>query len=235
MRDERRLVMGGLLMASLLGGVLANLLVGHVGAQGPSIVTTTQLNLVDASGALRGTLSADGGSGLTGLALTDAQGREVAVFGVQRDGAPAMWLRDAAGRDRVTARLSGEDAYLVVGDDRQRHALLSSVGGTPVVSLADGARRRMQLHLGGDGEPSVVLLGQEGQRGAAVTVDPDDTPLVTLYDAGRPRLTLGVVQQAVVVNFADASQTRLVIGVADNGRPSITFLNENGEVVTELP
>ena len=59
--------------------------------------------------------------------------------------------------------------------------------------------------------------------------------LAALLFGAPARLTLGVVQQAVVVNFSDASQTRLVMGVADNGRPSITFLNADGEVVQELP
>ena len=235
MRHEKSLMMGGMLAASLCGGMMANLLVGHVGAQGPSVVTTTQLNLVDGNGALRGVLSAVNDNGMTALTLSDDDGRDRAVFGVERDGAPVLRLRDAAGQDRLGARLSRQDAHLVIGDDRRRHALLSSVAGAPLLSLADGGNRRVQLHLGVDGQPSLVLFGREGQRSAAVTVDSSDTPLVTLYDDGRARLTLGVVQQAVVANFSDVSRPRLVIGVADDGRPSINFLNETGEVVQGLP
>ena len=236
MRHEKNLMMGGMLVASLCAGMLAGLLFGsHADAQGPAVVTTPQLNLVDGSGVLRGVLSAEDGNGLTSLALYDADGRVRGVFGVERDGAPVVRLSDATGQDRLDARLSGEDMHLVVGDSRQRHVLIASVAGTPLLSLADGGRRRAQLHLGDDGEPSLVLFGREGQWSAAITVDSGDTPLVTLYDDGRPRLTLGVVQQAVVVNFSDASQPRLVMGVADNGRPSINFLNANGEVVQELP
>ena len=236
MRHEKSLMMGGMLVASLCGGMLVWLFFGaHANAQSPAVVTTPQLNLVDGSGVLRGVLSADDGTGLTSLALYDADGRVRGVFGVGRDGAPVVRLSDATGQDRLGAWLLNEDVHLVVGDDRQRHVLISSVAGTPLLSLADGGRRRAQLHLGEDGEPSLVLFGREGQRSAAITVDSGDTPLVTLYDDGRPRLTLGVVQQAVVVNFSDASQPRLVMGVADNGRPSINFLNANGEVIQELP
>ena len=235
MRHEKSLMMGGLLIASLFGGVIANLLGGHVEAQGPSVVTATQLNLVDEHGLLRSTLGTADGVGTPVLTFFDADGRERAVFGIERDGEPVMRLLDLGGQDQLNTRLVGEDAYLVVGDDRQRHVLVSSVAGTPIIGLADGADRRAQLHLGSNGEPSVVLLGQDGQRSAAITVDPTDTPLVTLYDEGRARLTFGVVQGAVVVNFSDGSRTRLVMGVAESGQPSVTFLDENGEVVDQVP
>ena len=236
MGHEKSLMMVGMLVASLCGGMLASLLFGaHADAQSQAVVTTPQLNLVDGSGVLRGVLSAEDGNGLTSLAFYDADGHVRGVFGVERDGAPVVRLSDATGQDRLGARLSNEDVHLVVGDSRERHVLISSVAGTPLLSLADGGRRRAQLHLGDDGEPSFVLFGREGKRSATITVDSGDRPLVTLYDEGGPRLTLGVVQQAVVVNFSDASQPRLVMGVADNGRPSINFLNANGEVVQELP
>ena len=47
----------GMITASLVGGALSNLLmVNAVGAQGGAqVVTTTQLNLVDDTGRLRGT------------------------------------------------------------------------------------------------------------------------------------------------------------------------------------
>jgi len=226
---------GGMLVASLCGGMIANLLVTHVGAQGTSIVTTTQLNLVDRDGALRGVLSALNGNGMTSLSLSDSDGIERAVFGLERDGSPMFRLNDSGGQDYLGARLSGQDSYFVIGNDRERHALFSSLAGTPLLSLADGGNRRVQLHLGIDGEPSLVFFDREGQRSVAITVDPSDTPLVTLYENGRSRLTFGVVQQAVVANFSDASQPRLVLGVAENGRPSINFINENGETEHELP
>ena len=55
MRNEKGLMMGGVLVASLCGGILAGLLFGaHDDAQGPAVVTTPQLNLVDGSVVLRG-------------------------------------------------------------------------------------------------------------------------------------------------------------------------------------
>ena len=104
-----------------------------------------------------------------------------------------------------------------------------------MLSLSDGMRSRAQLQIGEDGSPSLVLFGHGGQRAVAVTVDSNDTPVVTLYGEGRPRVTLGVVQQAAVLNLAGAAQSRLVIGVADNGRPSITFVDNEGRVIDELP
>ena len=105
-----------------------------------------------------------------------------------------------------------------------------------MLSLADGGRRAgLSFTSVTTGSPVSCCSAARGQRSAVSTVDSGDTPLVTLYDDRRQRLTLGVVQQAVVVNFSDASQPRLVMGVADNGRPSINFLNANSEVVQELP
>ena len=93
MRHEKSLMMGGMLVASLCGGMLAALLFGApANAQGPAVVTTPQLNLVNGRGALRGVLSADDGNGLTSLTLYDADGRARGVFGVARDGAPVVRL-----------------------------------------------------------------------------------------------------------------------------------------------
>jgi hypothetical protein len=80
-----------------------------------------------------------------------------------------------------------------------------------------------------------VFFGGDGQRSAALTVDDSDTPLLTLYESGRPRVTLGVVQQAAVINMTGASESRLVIGVAGEGRASVTFIDPEGQVVAELP
>ncbi len=236
MRHERVLLAGMLVAASFCGGALATLLLGgQVEAQSPRAVTTPQVNLVDAGGTLRGVLSAADERGGPSLAFHDAAGQVRGVFGVAPNGAPAFDLLNAAGAPRFSARLTGDDTLVVVGDDQSRHSVLGSASGTPVLSFADGRRGRLQMQLGTSGAPSVVLFGGDGQRSAALTVDDSDTPLLTLYAAGRPRVTLGVVQQAAVINMTGASESRLVIGVAGEGRASLTFVDPQGRIVAELP
>lgn len=250
MMDEKTKTAGMLLAASFCGGALASLLLGRpVEAQPPQAVTTSQVNLVDSGGSLRGILSAADERGQPSLAFHDADGRVRGRFGVERSGAPAIDLWNAAGERRLSVRVTGDDALLVVGGDEPapgdqdsggggggaRRVVFGSAAGTPVLGFADGRRSRMQLRLGEGGAPSLVLFGRDGSRRAAVTVGGDDTPLMTLYDAGRPRVTLGVVEQAAVLDMSGAAESRLVVGVAGNGRPSVTFVDEAGQVVGELP
>lgn len=247
MMDEKTKTAVMLLAASFCGGALAALLLGGpVGAQGPQAVTTTQVNLVDAGGSLRGILSAADERGQPSLAFHDADGRVRGRFGVERSGAPAIDLWNATGERRLSVRVAGDDALLVVGGDEPaqgdrdggsgaRRVVFGSAAGTPVLDFAAGRRSRMQLQLGEGGAPSLVLFGRDGSRRAAVTVGGDDTPLMTLYDAGRPRVTLGVVRQAAVLDLSGTAESRLVVGVAGNGRPSVTFVDEAGQVIGELP
>ena len=237
MMYDRVWLAGMLVAASFCGGALATLLLGgRVEAQGPRAVTTPQVNLVDDGGALRGVLSASDESGGPSLALHDGEGRVRGRFRVGPSGAPAFDLFNADGAPRFSARLTGDDDTLVVvGDDQRRHSVLGTASGTPVLSFADGRRGRLQMQLGSGGAPSVILFGGDGQRSAALTVDAGDTPLLTLYEAGRPRVTLGVVQQAALINMSGAAESRLVIGVAAEGRASVTFIDEQGQVVAELP
>ena len=235
MRHERVLLAGMLLAASFCGGALATLLLGgQVEAQSPRAVTTPQVNLVDAGGTLRGVLTAADESGGPSLAFHDGEGRVRGLFRVGPSGAPAFNLLNADGAPRFSARLAGDDTLVVVGDDQRRHSVLGTASGTPVLSFADGRRGRLQMQLGTGGAPGVVLFGGDGQRSAALTVDDSDTPLLTLYEAGRPRVTLGVVQEAAVINMSGAPESRLVIGVSGDGRASVTFIDRQGRVVAEL-
>ena len=85
------------------------------------------------------------------------------------------------------------------------------------------------------GAPSLIFLGRDGERAASVTVDDEDTPLVTLYERGRPRVTMGIVQESAVLNMTGPSGARVVVGVAGNDRPSVTLIDEAGEVIGGLP
>lgn len=235
MTHNRVTMVGMLLMTSFCGGALASVVLGaRVEAQGPQAVTTTQVNLVDEDGVLRGVLSASDERGTASLTFYDSDGRPRGLFGVERDG-PVLRLQNAAGEPRVFARVAAEDALLSVGDDQRMHAVLASAAGVPVFSLMDAERGRVQLQLAENGAPSLIFSGRDGQRRAAVTVDDGETPVMTFYEGGRPRVTIGVVQQAAVLNMTGAAESRVVIGVASNGRASVTIVNEAGEVVGELP
>ena len=230
------LTAGILLVAAFCGGGLANLLLGTpAGAQGGETVTASQVNLVDGGGVLRGVLSAQDERGLASLAFYDPDGRPRALLGVGPQGDPQLALSDAAGQPRVAAGVTRDDALLVVGDEQQAHGMLGSSGGVPLLSFAEGRQARMQLQMGEDGRPSVVLAGADGQRSAALSMDSDDAPLLTLYHAGRARVTLGVVQEAAVINVSGPGQSRVVVGVAPDGFPSVTLYDETGEPIGAIP
>lgn len=226
-----------MLIASLFGGVASNLLLmNHVEAQAPAeVVTTSQLNLVDGGGRLRGILSGSDERGLASLAFYDETGQVRGVFGIEADGSPVMRLYDAGGQTGLVATTQGDDALIVVGEDGGRQGLFGLVQGAPIVSLGDGTRSRMQLHLNTAGLPRLALSDSTGEQSAALSVGSDDMPQLMLSAGGRSRAVFGVVQDATVLNLLDATQPRLVVGVAENGRPSVSFLGENGEIVRELP
>ena len=74
-----------------------------------------------------------------------------------------------------------------------------------------------------------------GQRAASLSVDSADSPFVTFYQDGRSRAALGVVQNAAVLNLSDMERARLVMGVADTGWPSLSFIDDAGDVMEQLP
>ena len=225
-----------LVAAAFCGGALASLLLGPPArAQGGEALTASQVNLVDAGGMLRGVLSARDERGQASLAFYDADGRTRARFGVSPQGDPELELGNAAGEARLAAAVTGDDALLTIGDERQAHGVLGAAAGVPLLSFGDGRQARMQLQMGEDGRPSVVLAGADGQRSAALSMDGDDAPLLTLYHAGRQRVTLGVVQETAVINVSGPGQSRVVVGVAADGYPSVTLYDDAGERVASLP
>lgn len=227
---------GMLLAAAFCGGALASLMLGTAaGAQGAQALTVSQINLVDGGGGLRGVLSARDEQGQASLAFYDAGGQTRARLGVDPQGAPELELRNTAGQARLAAGVTGDDALLIVGDERQAHGVLGAAAGVPLLSFGAGPEARMQLQMAADGRPSVVLAGADGQRSAALSMDSEDAPLLTLYHAGRARVTLGVVQDAAVINVSGPGQSRVVVGVAADGFPSVTLHDEAGEAVGAIP
>ena len=233
---EAAVTAGMLLAAAFCGGALASLLLGAPArAQGGETVTASQVNLVDGGGALRGVLSARDDRGQASLAFYDADGRTRARLGVDPQGDPALELSNTAGEARLAAAVTRDDALLTVGDERQAHGVLGAAAGVPLLSFGDGRQARMQLQMGEDGRPSVVLAGADGQRSAALSMDGGDAPLLTLYHAGRARVTLGVVQEQAVINVSGPGQSRVVVGVAADGYPSVTLYDDAGEAVGSIP
>ena len=236
MQYQKTLVMAGLAAASMLGGAVGGMLVGGaVAAQGAQVVTATQVNLVDSSGQLRAVLAGRDERGMASLSFYDEAGQVRGILGIEDGGTPVLRLLTTQGQSRVQAFVENEDAFVVVGDEAGNSALFGAVGDTPMLSLGDGQRVRARMQLGPDGTPAIGLFDNEARRSMTLETDNVGAPFITLYEAGRPRTTIGITQQTAVLNMSDTQGTRLVIGVAENGRPSISFLNENGEVIQEFP
>lgn len=236
MQYQKTFVMAGLVGASMLGGAVGGVLVsGTVAAQVGQVVTATQVNLVDASGRLRAVLAARDERHMTSISFYDATGQVRGVMGLEENGTPLIRLTDAQGQRRLQAFLEGEDVFVIAGGDTGQSALFGTVGDTPMLNLSDRQRDRVRLQLSPEGRPGLGLFDSDGQRAATMETDTRGAPFITLYEDGRSRATMGVTQQTAVLNMSDAERPRLVLGVAENGVASMSFLDENGEVEAQLP
>jgi len=230
---------GAMLVTSLLGGGIASLVFAPrlaVSAQaGAGSITTEQITLVDRTGRIRGVLSAEDERGMTSLALFDGTGQRRAVLATGADGAPTLELYDQAQVLRIHAAIQGDAPIVVVNGANDRRAMLSTLTGGPALSFAEGERNLVQLGLGTSGTPGLEMVGPMGQQQLSLIVDGEGQPVVTLRDPnGRSRATVGVVQDATVINLADRTAARVVLGVAPDGSGSLTFLDENGPIY-EVP
>jgi hypothetical protein len=225
-----------MLAASVIGGALSNvLLTARLGAQGAGVVTASQVNIVDGTGRLRAVLAGDDERGLASLAFYGPDGAFRGLVGVDADGHPVLRFNDPDGATRLLATVREENAMVTVGDETARHALIGSQAGTPFVGLSDGRRIPLQLTLGDQGQPRVNLLNRRGQPGIGMVVGADDAPFLSVFDpGGAQRVTLGTVQGATVVNLGDGARTRLVLGVAENGRASVAFYDDEGGIEREF-
>ena len=145
-----------------------------------------------------------------------------------------MRLLDPAGQSRVSAVVQDGDALVIVGDEASRSGVFGAVGDSPLLSLFDAGRSRTRLQLAENGSASLRMFDADGRQAIAMTVDASEAPLMTFHEEGQLRAAFGVREQAAVLNLTDARQLRLVIGVAQDGRPSISFLSEDGQLVQEL-
>ena len=236
MSYQRTLVTVGLVAASMFGGAVGGLLVGGTAtAQDARAVTATQVNLVDSSGQLRAVLSARDEQRMASISFYDEAGQVRGVMGVDENGTPVIRLMNAQGQRRLQAFLENEDVFVIAGDDTGQSALFGTVGEAPMLNLSDGQRVRARLQLSSEGAPALGLFDREGQRSVTMETDTLGSPFITLFEEGHSRTTMGVTQGAAVLNMSDAQRPRLVLGVAENGLASLSFLDENGEVEEVLP
>ena len=236
MLRERGWLTVTVILASVVGGAASNLfLTARLGAQGADVVTASQVNIVDSEGRLRAVLAAEDERGMTSLAFYGPDGTVRGFVGADPDGAPVLRFNDPAGIGRLSASVRNGQPVIAVGDEAARSVLIGSFDGTPIVGLSDGRRTRLQMDLGGRGEPRLSLLNSAGQRSVGLTVGPDEAPFVSLFDAaGAQRLAMGIVQGSTVVNLGDGMRPRLVLGVADNGRASVAFYDAEGALERDV-
>ena len=243
---RRMLPVIGMMLLSLVGGVLGGALTetwvaGRVsaaevaGVQASEVVTTRQINLVDASGALRAILSARDERGMASLAFYDFEGQVRSVVGLENTGRPFLRFLTSDGRRRLQATLENDDALVIAGDESDRAGMFGTIGGSPVMNFGVAGANRLRLQLNRAGQPNLGLFDAEGRRGATLVLDESEAPLLTLYQQGLPRATLGVVQDATVFNMGNATQTRLVMGVNADGFPSLSFYDDEGQLFEQLP
>jgi hypothetical protein len=233
---ERLWMVAAMLVASFVGGAATHLsMAGTVSAQGGAgVVTATQVNLVDGAGRLRGVLAGSDPGGLTSITLYDQAGLARSTFAVEPDGTPVLQLHGPGGEPRLQATVQGNDAMIVAGAEAEGQGLFGAVQGRPIMTLGDGSRVRLQLHLTSDGLPRMVLAESNGREAASVAVGSDDMPQLALTAAGRRRAVLTAVGNATVLNLGGAAGTRLVAGVSEDGAPSIIFLDGQGNFMASL-
>ena len=236
MLRERGWLTAAVILASMVGGAASSLVLpARLGAQGVDVVTASQVNIVDSGGRLRAVLAAEDERGLASLAFYGPDGALRGVVGAEPDGTPVLRFNNSAGVGRLSASVRDDEPVVSVGNEADRSVLIGSLGGTPIVGLTDRGQTRLRMSLGERGEPRLSLFNGAGQRGAGLVVGADDAPFLSLFDAaGAQRLTMGTVQGSTVVNLGDGARTRLVLGVADNGRASVGFYDAEGALERDI-
>ena len=172
---------------------------------------------------------------MASLSFYDSAGQVRSIVGIDENEIPLVRLLDKAGQSRLNALVQDGDGLVIAGDEDTQSGVFGIAGGSPLLSLLEAGRSRARLQVAPDGSPSLRLFDGDGRQTSGLTVGASEAPLMTLHDQGQLRAAFGVQEQAVVLNMADTQQVRLVIGVARDGRPSVSFLSENGQPIQELP
>jgi hypothetical protein len=228
-----------MLFVSFLGGVCGGALVTSptvtVRAQGAQVVTATQVNVVDQDGRLRAVLAGQDERRMASLSFYDTAGQVRGIIGIDEDEMPLVKLFNQAGQSRLSALVQGDNGLVITGDEDAHSGVFGTVGSSPLLSFLKAGRNRLGLQLAEDGSPSLRLFDGDGRQSIGMTVDPSRSSLVTFHDQGQLRAAFGVQEQTALLNLADTQRMRLVIGVAQDGNPSVSFFSESGQLVQELP
>lgn len=237
MRRERLLMVISMLVASCFGGMAMHLFFeSGVRAQGrPEVLTASQLNIVSDNGTLRGVLAGTDERGMASLTFYDDFGQVRSLVGLQPDGTPVIRLLDSNGQARLFAAVQGDDAVAVLGADTGPQVMVGSIQGSTLIRLGEQTENRLQLQVTPTGLPRVALSDQTGNEALSLSVASNAAPEVALSTEGQTRAIMTVAEGATLLNLYDSDQPRLVLGVAANGRPSVSFLNQNGEITDEVP
>jgi len=191
-RENRRWRAGGILAVTAAACVL---LVAARPAARSRVVELTELRLIDSTGGLRGSMTADR-SGAQ-LVLKDSTGKNRARLRVADDGAPRLELFDKTERVRLGVAVEKDGAAQVHFDDDASHPrvkLSAAADGSARVEIADAAKVRASVALDADGSTGLALFDADGTARARSVVAPDGSPAVKLIDAdGTLRASLGTI------------------------------------------
>jgi hypothetical protein len=166
-------------------------------SQGPvSLLRAQRVEIVDASGTVRGVLGLTPGGDAAGVIFRDEQGRERAGMGTGRPAwgvGPGAWVLDGEGRLRAGWGLAPDDtaaAFLVADEAGQRRAGMggtSDLGYGVVVADESGAPRvgMGSLARGEDGY-GMRLRDAGGTLRVSVSAGADSGAMSVLSADGRP-------------------------------------------------
>jgi hypothetical protein len=223
-RENRRWKAGAMLAASALLGVLLS-------AAGPAgrkrVLEVTELRLIDATGALRGSLSADR-SGAQ-LVLKDTSGKNRARLRVADDGTPRLELLDRVERVRLGAALDKDGAAQAHMDDEGGHPrvrLATAGDGSARAELSDASKVRASMAIEADATAGLAVFDADGSARARTGVTADGSPAVKLIDGdGTLRASLGTIA------LKEAGS-----GAAERTQPgSLVLFDKKGAVVFKQP
>ena len=172
---------------------------------------------------------------MASLTFYDDFGQVRSLVGLQPDGTPVIRLLDSSGQARLFATVQGDDAVAVLGADTGPQVMVGSIQGSTLIRLGEQTENRLQFQVTPTGLPRVALSDHTGNEALSLSVAANAAPEVALSTEGRSRAVMTVAEGATLLNLYDSDQPRLVLGVAENGRPSVSFLNQNGESTDEVP
>jgi len=223
-RENRRFKATGL---ALLAGAGIFLLIAARPAARTRIVEATELRLMDSTGALRGSMTAD----RTGaqLLLKDSTGKNRVRLRVADDGTPRVELLDRSERVRLGMALDRDGGALAHFDDDAAHPRLklsSGADGSARIELSDAAKKRAALSIEGDGVVGLAVFDADENVKLRSGVTADGAPAVKLIDAdGTLRASLGTI---ALKEAGSGAQERTQAG-------SLVLFDKKGAVVFKQP